>query len=78
MSIVAKKEQIVLYLYMICTENLCMVQGGMKAVLWADTVQMLIVYSGMITLVVVGSNVMGGLDKAWDIADQRGRIVIFE
>lgn len=55
-----------------------MVQGGMKAVLWADTVQMLIVYSGMITLVVVGSNVMGGLDKAWDIADQRGRIVIFE
>jgi len=53
-------------------------QGGMKAVLWADTVQMVIVYGGMITLVVVGSNVLGGLDKAWDIADRHGRIVLLE
>ena len=50
----------------------------MKAVLWADTVQMVIVYGGMITLVVVGSNVLGGLDKACDIADRHGRIVLLE
>ena len=53
-------------------------QGGMKAVLWTDTVQMVIVFGGMLTLVVIGSNVLGGLDKAWDIADRHGRIVLSE
>lgn len=52
--------------------------GGMKAVLWADTVQMTIVYAGMLTILIEGCKVLGGLDKAWDIADKNGRIVIFE
>lgn len=50
----------------------------MKAVLWADTIQMVIVFVGMLTILVEGCIVLGGLDKAWDIADKRGRIVIFE
>ncbi|KAL4220203.1 Sodium-coupled monocarboxylate transporter 1 [Mactra antiquata] len=52
--------------------------GGMKAVLWADTVQMVVVYAGMITIFVIGCNVLGGVENAWNIADSRGRIVIFE
>lgn len=52
--------------------------GGMKAVLWADTVQMLIVYAGMLTILIEGCKVLGGIDKAWDIANRNGRIVIFE
>ncbi|XP_060567687.1 sodium-dependent multivitamin transporter-like, partial [Ruditapes philippinarum] len=52
--------------------------GGMKAVLWADTVQMTIVFAGMLTILIEGCKVLGGLDKAWDIANKNGRIVIFE
>jgi Na+/proline symporter len=50
----------------------------MKAVLWADTVQMTIVFAGMLTILIEGCKVLGGLDKAWDIANKNGRIVIFE
>ena len=53
-------------------------QGGMKAVLWADTLQMFIVFAGMLTVLIEGSKTLGGFNKAWDIADKGGRIVIFE
>lgn len=52
--------------------------GGMKAVLWADTLQMFIVYAGMLTVLIEGCIVLGGFDAAWNIADKGGRIVIFE
>ena len=50
----------------------------MKAVVWADTLQMTIVYAGMLTILVQGSIVLGGFSNAWDIADKGGRIVLFE
>lgn len=52
--------------------------GGMKAVVWSDSLQMLIMFAGMTTLLVAGSLRLGGLDKAWDIANKNGRILIFE
>ncbi|WAQ96842.1 SC5A8-like protein [Mya arenaria] len=52
--------------------------GGMKAVLWADTLQMMIVYGGMITMVAMGANLLGGIDEVWRTADEHGRIVFFE
>ena len=53
-------------------------QGGMKAVLWADTVQMFIIYAGMLALLIKGSTVLGGFDKAWIIAEEGKRIVFDE
>ena len=50
----------------------------MKAVLWADTVQMFIVYAGMLTVLIKGCSVLGGFSNAWNIAEEGGRIVIFE
>ena len=35
----------------------------MKAVLWADTVQMVIVYAGLLTVLIKGCSVLGGFDK---------------
>ena len=46
--------------------------------LWADTIQMCIVYAGMLTVLIEGSIVLGGFNKAWNIAEKGGRIVIFE
>ena len=50
----------------------------MKAVVWADTLQMTIVYVGMLTILIEGCIVLGGFGKAWEIADKGGRVVFFE
>ena len=50
----------------------------MKAVLWTDTLQMSIVYIGMLALLIHGSVILGGFSKAWDTADRGGRIVLLE
>ncbi|KAK3601824.1 hypothetical protein CHS0354_041741 [Potamilus streckersoni] len=52
--------------------------GGMKAVLWADTVQMCFVFAGVICILVQTSLIVGGFDKAWEIASKNNRIVFFE
>ena len=50
----------------------------MKAVLWTDTLQMSIVYIGMVTLLIQGSVAVGGFSKAWNMADKNGRILLTE
>ena len=50
----------------------------MKAVVWADTLQMTIVYVGMLTILVEGCIILGGFGEAWNIADKGGRVVLFE
>ncbi|KAK3091315.1 hypothetical protein FSP39_018871 [Pinctada imbricata] len=52
--------------------------GGMKAVVWTDTFQMLVMFAGMLTLLIMGSLKLGGLDVAWDIANKNGRILFFD
>ena len=49
----------------------------MKAVVWTDSFQMLVMFAGMLTLLITGSMKLGGLDVAWDIANKNGRIVFF-
>uniref|UniRef100_V5H4Z4 Putative sodium-dependent multivitamin transporter n=2 Tax=Ixodes ricinus TaxID=34613 RepID=V5H4Z4_IXORI len=51
--------------------------GGMKAVLWTDLFQSLLMYIAMIAVVVVGTYNLGGLDKVWQEAEEGGRIEFF-
>lgn len=53
-------------------------QGGMKAVLWADTFQVVMMIAGMLAALIQGCIELGGFSKAWDIADQSGRIQFWE
>ncbi|XP_048248390.1 sodium-dependent multivitamin transporter-like [Haliotis rufescens] len=48
--------------------------GGMKAVLWTDTIQALVMLAGLLAVLIQGSIVMGGFQNAWDIAGSRARI----
>lgn len=48
--------------------------GGMKAVLWADTVQMLIMVAGQLAVVIQGSIKMGGMGNIMRIAEEGGRL----
>ncbi|XP_069124076.1 sodium-coupled monocarboxylate transporter 1-like isoform X2 [Argopecten irradians] len=52
--------------------------GGMKAVVWSDSLQMLIMFSGMLALLIAGSLKLGGLDEAWQIAARNGRTLLLE
>ena len=46
----------------------------MKAVLWADTIQMSIMVAGQLAVVIQGSIKVGGFSKVWQIAEEGGRI----
>ena len=46
----------------------------MKAVLWADAVQSLVMVAGLLSVIVVGIWKIGGVGEVWRIADEGGRI----
>ncbi|XP_033644557.1 sodium-coupled monocarboxylate transporter 1-like [Asterias rubens] len=48
--------------------------GGMKAVLWTDVFQMCVMMAGFLAVIIQGSILLGGFKKAWEIADNGGRI----
>ena len=50
----------------------------MKAVLWTDTFQVVMMISGVLAALIQGSIELGGFSKAWDIAAQSGRIQFSE
>ena len=48
--------------------------GGMKTVLWTDTLQFVIMLVGLLAALIEGSRLLGGFENAWNIANERGRI----
>ena len=46
----------------------------MKAVLWTDVFQMCVMMAGFLAVIIQGSILLGGFKKAWEIADNGGRI----
>ena len=48
----------------------------MKAVLWADTVQMTLIFVGMLVLVIMGTETLGGIGNVWETAKENGRLDI--
>ena len=69
-----------LLIVMVVTAFVCMLYtllGGLKAVVWASTLQFLIIVAGMICILVEGSKAVGGFGNAWGIANSRQRIQFF-
>lgn len=48
--------------------------GGMKAVVWTDTIQVIIMYGSMLVVIIKGSYDAGGFDAVWDANNLTGRI----
>ena len=48
--------------------------GGLKAVVWTDTLQAAFMYAGIGTMIVVGTRDAGGLARLWQIATDTGRL----
>lgn len=49
----------------------------MKAVIWADTIQMAIMICGLLGVVIQGLIVIGGPTEVWRIASEGGRLNVF-
>ncbi|XP_043243518.1 sodium-coupled monocarboxylate transporter 1-like [Amphibalanus amphitrite] len=51
--------------------------GGMKAVLWTDTVQVIIMFGAIMAVIIKGSIDVGGFDVVWQTAVNGDRIEFF-
>lgn len=62
----------VLTLGIVCTVYTAL--GGLKAVIWTDVFQTLVMFLGQLAVIIVGSAKVGGLKRVWDVASQHGHI----
>lgn len=53
-------------------------KGGMKAVLWTDTLQLLIMFAGLFTMVIAGMIHAGGVADIYNVNKISGRLDIIE
>ncbi|KXJ26985.1 Sodium-coupled monocarboxylate transporter 1 [Exaiptasia diaphana] len=52
--------------------------GGLKAVIWTDVFQSMVMIGGLIAVVIVGSIEVGGMDEVWRINKEFGRLTFFD
>lgn len=52
--------------------------GGIKAVVWTDCFQFVMIAIGMLSIVVRGLKTAGGIEQAFEISREKGRLVLFE
>ena len=53
-------------------------QGGLKAVVWTDTLQGVFFVSAIFAVVIIGTTNVGGLGEVIRIASEKGRLEMFE
>lgn len=54
------------------------IQGGLKAVVWTDTLQTIIMFGAMLVIIYKGVLDAGGFSEVWSIAEAGGRIEFFK
>lgn len=52
--------------------------GGLKAVVWTDTLQFVLMISAVCCVIFLGLNTTGGLRNVWEAADRGGRLIFFK
>ncbi|KAM7027484.1 sodium-dependent multivitamin transporter [Passerculus sandwichensis] len=62
----------VLTMGLVCT--LYTTLGGLKAVIWTDVFQTLVMLAGQVAVIVVGAWRVGGMARVWRVAEQHGKI----
>uniref|UniRef100_A0A8C8AWE5 Sodium-dependent multivitamin transporter n=1 Tax=Otus sunia TaxID=257818 RepID=A0A8C8AWE5_9STRI len=62
----------VLTMGLVCT--LYTTLGGLKAVIWTDVFQTLVMFAGQLAVIVVGARRVGGMARVWHLAEQAGKI----
>ncbi|KAM8810026.1 LOW QUALITY PROTEIN: sodium-dependent multivitamin transporter [Eudromia elegans] len=62
----------VLTMGLVCT--LYTTLGGLKAVIWTDVFQTLVMFAGQLAVIAVGAQRVGGMARVWRVADEAGKI----
>ncbi|XP_010564219.1 PREDICTED: sodium-dependent multivitamin transporter [Haliaeetus leucocephalus] len=62
----------VLTMGLVCT--LYTTLGGLKAVIWTDVFQTLVMFAGQLAVILVGARRLGGMARVWHLAEQEGKI----
>ncbi|XP_005499453.2 sodium-coupled monocarboxylate transporter 2 [Columba livia] len=52
--------------------------GGLKAVVWTDAFQMIVLVAGFVTVLIRGTTLNGGLAKIWEVAYEGSRLNIID
>ncbi|XP_024877415.1 sodium-coupled monocarboxylate transporter 1-like isoform X2 [Temnothorax curvispinosus] len=52
--------------------------GGLKAVVWSDTIQFSVTVGGLFAVLVLGTLSVGGIEQVWSISGTGGRLVFFD
>lgn len=52
--------------------------GGIRAVVWTDTIQFLSMVGGMIMVIIIGLKAIGGVGEMYEINKEGGRIIWFK
>jgi len=53
-------------------------QGGLKAVMWTDTLQLLIMIGGVFVVLIYGTVKAGGIGVIWEASRLSGRLDMLE
>jgi Na+/proline symporter len=53
-------------------------QGGIKAVMWTDTFQTIVMFGSFLAVIIKGNNDIGGARRVWDTSYQKNRIEFFK
>ncbi|KAM6323563.1 sodium-dependent multivitamin transporter [Aegotheles albertisi] len=62
----------VLTMGLVCT--LYTTLGGLKAVIWTDVFQTVVMLAGQLAVIVVGAQRVGGMARVWRLAQQEGKV----
>ncbi|XP_054002276.1 sodium-coupled monocarboxylate transporter 1-like isoform X2 [Hylaeus anthracinus] len=52
--------------------------GGLKAVVWTDAIQTVVMFGGVVVVAVLGTLRVGGIERVWERNRDTGRIEFFE
>ncbi|XP_077147979.1 sodium-dependent multivitamin transporter isoform X1 [Ranitomeya variabilis] len=63
---------VVLTMGLVCT--LYTTLGGLKAVIWTDVIQTLVMFAGQLAVIIIGTVKVGSIQEVWDIALQHNKI----
>jgi insulin-like growth factor 2 mRNA-binding protein 1 len=53
-------------------------QGGLKAVVWTDTLQTFLMFGGVIIVMILGTVNVGGPGVVWERSQQSDRLEFFK
>jgi len=62
---------------MLTKRSSCYLQGGMKAVMWTDTLQAIIMYAGILAGIIQGC-IEQGFGVIWEDAERTGRLNFYK